>query len=432
MRTFFWFFTFSFFLMASNVYGQLEPYQTDTTNTLVKEFNLIREKFQNLSLSGYIQTQFQYAQSKGIESFNGGDFVQDVDNRFLIRRGRMRIDYTLLNYQGYKKTYFAFQFDATERGVFMRDMFLRLFENKWNNFVLTSGMFNRPFGYELQMPSALRESPERGRMSQILMRTERDLGFMLSFKPQRKSNSLHHLNIDLGIFNGPGLTAPFDYDNYKDIIARISMNDVKVSNSHMLFSGGISYLNGGLGTKNQSVFAINSDRNITSMVADTASSNLNRRLPRTYYGIDARVKLPFSTNNTVELRTEYIFGTQSSLKGNNQTPITLPNEPVYIRNFNGAYFYLIVNVRSKHQFLVKYDLFDPNTDVAGTDIAENNGFTKADIKYATLGFGYSYYFNPYTKMLFYYDMPKNEITAIPSYAKDLKDNTFTIRTQLLF
>lgn len=418
-------------LLFIPLFSQIDPYNIDTTSTFYKDFDLLRNKFQNLNMSGYIQAQFQVAQTKGIESFNGGDFILDANNRFMIRRGRMRIDYTISNKEGFRKAYFAFQFDATERGVFMRDMFLRIFENNKNNFILTSGMFHRPFGYELQMASALRESPERGRMSQILMRTERDIGCMVSFKPQNKKNTLYHMNLDLGVFNGPGLTALVDYDKYKDVIARISFNEMNFLHPELLFWGGVSYLNGGIASKNRNVFSSTTLNGTSYMLPDTSLSNLDKRLPRTYYGFDARWRFQIQ-NSYLEFRSELIFGRQTSLKNNSATPVSQPNEPTYIRNFNGAYFYLIGNIKNKHVLLIKYDWYDPNTEIAGSRINEQFGYSRADIRYNTLGFGYTYFFNPQTKLLLYYDIPRNESVNITGFTRDIKDNTFTVRTQLLF
>src|SRR5206468_8692807 len=94
------------------------------------------------------------------------------------------------------------------------------FKNKWQVFTFTIGMFARPYGYELNLSSADRESPERGRMSQILMKTERDIGAMVSFEPRGRTNFLRFIKLDAGMFNGPGLNAPADFDSYKDFISR--------------------------------------------------------------------------------------------------------------------------------------------------------------------------------------------------------------------
>ncbi|MBK8669958.1 MAG: porin [Saprospiraceae bacterium] len=424
---------FSIFIFHFSVRAQIDPYKADTINQLITEVSKLTDKFKNLSFSGYLQAQFQKAQSSGIESFNGGDFGSETDNRFMIRRGRMRIDYTILNDKAYRKIYFVFQFDASERGVVMRDMFLRLFENKWHNFILTTGMYNRPFGYELQMSSALRESPERGRMSQILMRTERDLGAMISFRPQDKNYKLYFINADLGIFNGTGLTAPLDYDKYKDVIARLSVNNLRIGNTKVTLSGGVSYLNGGVATLNKVVYQPQKRNQEIWMVADTSAVNLTRRLPRTYYGADCRLKVPLNLQNTLEVRAEYMIGTQPSFATSSVTPFSIPMDPVYIRPFHGAYFYLVTNLANKHQMVLKYDWYDPNSRADRLSIdSQEKGFSKADIKYSTWGFGYSYFFNPTTKVVFYYELVRNEKTLLPEFSDDKKDNLLTIRTQVLF
>ena len=58
--------------------------------------------------------------------------------------------------------------------------------------------------------------------------------------------------------------------------------------------------------------------------------------------------------------------------------------------------------------------------------------TAADIKFSTLGMGYVYYFNPQIKLVLYYDIVRNEITQLPGYTSDLKDNIFTCRLQFRF
>ncbi len=190
----------------------------DTTTNLGKGCYRCIEKFDRIYFTGYIQPQFQFAQKKGANSLSGGDFAPESNSRFSIRRGRIRLDYAHMNPNDQISLYFVFQFDGSERGVFIRDFWGRIFENKWHVFPFTSGMFARPFGYEVNLGSADRESPERGRMSQTLMKVERDLGAMVSFEPRRPNHPLHYLKIDAGFFNGQGLNATQEYDSYKDFI----------------------------------------------------------------------------------------------------------------------------------------------------------------------------------------------------------------------
>lgn len=146
-------------------------------STTVNHLLIISKKYGSLSFSGYLQPQFQLAQSNGTQAeYQGGNFGEYTNNRFRLRRGRLRADYMMLTDDGSPSTYFVLQFDGTEQGVAIRDFWGRYYENKWKILAVTLGLSGRPFGNELQLSSSVREAPERGRMSQILMKTERDLG----------------------------------------------------------------------------------------------------------------------------------------------------------------------------------------------------------------------------------------------------------------
>jgi phosphate-selective porin len=108
--------------------------------------------------------------------------------------------------------------------------------------------------------------------------------------------------------------------------------------------------------------------------------------------------------------------------------------PTYVRHFDGAFFYYLQNiVNVKHQLLVKYDWYDPNIKVSGSEIGmPGANLTAADIKFSTLGLGYVYYFSDMLKLIFYYDFVKNETTQLSGYTSDLKDNIFTLRLQFRF
>ena len=95
-------------------------------------------RFGNLHFSGYMQPQFQVAQAEGIQTYEGGNFNEHVSNRFMLRRARVKMDYVLPSKNnGFPQALFTFQFEATERDVNIRDMFLRMYEPKGKNFSLT-------------------------------------------------------------------------------------------------------------------------------------------------------------------------------------------------------------------------------------------------------------------------------------------------------
>ena len=411
--------------------GQFLIDLVDTTTEVGKGMLSIYKKFDRIRMSGYIQPQFQVAQRKGIESYNGGDFGREVDDRFMLRRGRIRFDYAHFTDTGQAALQFVFQFDGTERGVFIRDFWGRIFENKFEVFSLTVGMFARPFGYELNLSSSDRESPERGRMSQILMRTERDLGAMISFEPRKRKHPLRHLKWDVGLFNGQGLTAPGEFDSHKDFISRISLKPYPISKK-VFASAGLSYLNGGLFQNTPYIYSIR-NKSMKRFEVDSSAQNIGRIMPRKYYGADAQLKIAHGWGNT-EIRAEYWFGKQTSTAGESETPSSLLTEPSYIRRFDGAFFYLLQNIAStRHQLGIKYDWYDPNTDVRELEIgATSSNLTKTDIKFSTVSIGYNYYMNENVKLFLWYDIVKNENTSHSDYQRDIKDNIFTCRLQFRF
>jgi hypothetical protein len=400
----------------------------DTTKAMGKEMLGLYKKFNAIKLSGYVQPQFQMAESDGAKNFAGGDFSPTSDNRFMLRRSRVRFDYATFNETKMPKMQIVFQLDATERGVNARDMWGRFFENKYNCLALTTGLFARPFGFEVNYSSGDRESPDRGRMSQILMRTERDIGAMISFIPQKKEHPLKPLQVDLGVFNGQGLSGTTDYDSYKDIIGRIQWKKQPLS-KNVFLSVGASYLTGGIRQNNRNIYKMGDKSLDFTVFSDSLA--IGSRSPRTYIGADAQLKFENSFGNT-EIRAEYVSGTQTASAATTETPGSAVNDPLYVRPFNGAYFYLLQNIGKKHQLGIKYDWYDPNTNVETTQINKDTKLTAADLKYSTLGLGYIFYMNEDLKWVFWYDIVTNEKTQLVGLTDDLKDNIFTLRAQYRF
>ena len=81
---------------------------------------------------------------------------------------------------------------------------------------------------------------------------------------------------------------------------------------------------------------------------------------------------------------------------------------------------------------MKYDWYDPNIKVKGSEITASKNFGPADLRYNTIGAGYIYYINDNLKLVLYYDHPVNESSGIEGYTSDLRDDTYTIRIQFRF
>ena len=72
----------------------VDPEQQDSTQSTIAKLYQDVESLKKLKITGYIQAQYQLADSAGIKSYAGGDFPSFDDKRFLIRRGRLKATWT--------------------------------------------------------------------------------------------------------------------------------------------------------------------------------------------------------------------------------------------------------------------------------------------------------------------------------------------------
>jgi len=410
---------------------------TDKIDTLYAQTNAIKrdgEYLKRLKISGYVQLQYQIADTMGAmgNSFAGGSFDANVNNRFLIRRSRIKTIYDHNDVFGNTITQIVMQMDLFSGGTAVIRDFYGKFTDPWTRwFGIKAGAMDKPFGYEVTYSSSTRETPERGRMSQLLFPGEKDFGAQFVIQPTRQS-IYNVFKFETGIYNGTGVLNN-DFDKQKDWISRLSfftsnrMETVK-------YSGGISYYRGGhkYGT-NKNVEFITTDCGDKSwVVIDSNNSNINKIGKAIYYGADAQVSLDWKGGLTT-VRAEAIIGQQPGTAKSSATPRTLVTEDLYLRKFNGAYFYFIQNVlHSHHNIMIKYDWYDPNSEVKGKELIAKKS-TVADIKYNTLGIGYLFNYDQNWKFLLYKDFVMSESTAVTGYTTDTKkDNILTIRLQYTF
>ncbi len=234
------------------------------------------------------------------------------------------------------------------------------------------------------------------------------------------------------------MSGPQEFDNSKDFVLRLSHKSYAFKKFPINVSGGFSALLGGLNHQLPIKYQMQKLNNVWIMAKDSSATNINKIAPRKYYGADIQLATQKKSWKS-ELRAEFIMGLQTGTSTASNTPTTIPVDknsvklPYYTRNFNGAYFTFVQTLNSTdNQLIFKYDWYDPNTKISGKQVAAANGFSGADVRFDTFGFGFLHHFNPHLKAVMYYDMIKNEKTSLPNYATDLDDNILTIRTQFYF
>jgi hypothetical protein len=421
--------------------SELTPLDTVTVN--VQKLNSAMSALQKLKISGYLQAQYQIADNPGIKSYAGGDFPEFSDNRFMVRRGRIKFAYTS------DITKYVIQFDVSEKGLSIKDAYLNLSDPFLNAFSITAGVFNRPFGFEIPYSSSQRESPERSRFTQTLFPGERDLGAMLTFQ-MPKTSPLNFLKIDAGFFNGNGTNTEFD--KKKDFIGHIGI--AKATKDEKIKYGlGFSYYDGSvmLGRipvdpknpkapiKYYPAYELKTNSDTISFVKIATDSLTGSFNIRSYFGADAQLTIETPLGFTT-LRGEYIAGKQPGTEKSTTSPTASTSADTYLRKVSGAYVYFIQSFTgTKLSVVAKYDIYDPNTDISGNQIGlkqkigKYKATTAADLKYNTLGLGLIYAYTPNIKFTAYYDMVKNETSAnLSGYNSDLKDNVWTLRLQYKF
>jgi hypothetical protein len=438
-------------MLVSATVAKAQEAEPDTLRNTVAKLASDMEVLKKIKITGYIQPQFQWADSAGQKSYEGGDFAPGVDKRFQIREARIKVTYDNVLTQG------VFQVDVTERGIAIKDMYLRI-TDPWTNWIqLKAGMFDRPFGFEIGYSSSLRESPDRARMSQIIFPGERDLGASLALQGP-KGGSWNWLRLEGGMFNGTGAPGASgsatgntsDFDKKKDFIGRISASRT-TRNEKIKYGLGASYYDGGYRKDNDTAWHVGTDTlGVKGFFTDDNKKQKGSYTQRQYMGGDAQVSIEWFAGITT-LRGEYIEGKQPGISNTTVSPqflfgidgktvasSTNPAAATFKRKFNGAYFYFIHDIaHTPLELIVKYDWYDPNTDAKGDEIgkkvAGGKSFGAADIKYTTIGYGLAYHMDANVKFTAYYDMITNETSAnLAGYNKELHDNIFTLRAQYKF
>ena len=372
----------------------------------------------DINVSGYIQLQYQYGEKDALlEVGANNENPEKAFNRIGVRRGRLKF--------AYEKKIFSsvFQMDITENGIDLRDVYIDVTEPWMGIATLRAGVFDRPFGYEINYSSSRRESPERSAIFQTLFPQGRDMGAMLQFQAPETS-PWHILKLETGLFAGNGIKR--ETDSRKDFIGHLSA--YKMLNN-MQFGAGVSYYNGSVYQGTSDIYTMSGN----GFVLNSDARNKGQFAKREYVGVDAQFSLK-TLLGTTNLRAEYIFGQQPAIQHSVESPnsSTLPDDDTYIRNVNGWYVMFVQDIgRLPFQLVAKYDMLDPNTDISGNQVGEINT-SITDLMQNTFGFGALWHINTDFMLMAYYEINNYEKTInLPAIAESKRD-VFTLRLQYRF
>lgn len=404
--------------------------QVEGMNETMLEMKSTLDALKKIKVSGYIQAQYQTADTATVRTFSGSDFPTNVRSRFQVRRGRLKVNYDN------DLTQFVLQFDVTQNGVGIKDAYASIRDPWMRNAVFTAGVFDRPFGFEISYSSSSRETPERSRVFQTLFPGEREIGAKLELNGE--TGLLSYLNVKAGVFNGV-LSNANENDRNKDFIGRLGVA-LPFVEQNLAIDGGLSLYAGKVTTNSKFVYDLNLSSPVKAYRADSAASNVGNSYARSYIGGDMQLYYDLPAIGGISLRGEYITGSQPGTAALNSfyNPGSTAT-PVYLRNFSGWYVNVVQNIGVQNQLVVKYDVLDPNTDISGAEVgAAGSSHTLADVRFATLGIGWIHHWDANVKFVLYYDIVANEKVntaatgSLAAFKNDISDNVMTFRMQYKF
>lgn len=356
------------FAVCAPLFAQEAPEEEDAAGKVesmgeaLTETRNIVELLNRLKVTGYLQAQYVDDERSRDELASGG--TRNLD-QFSVRRARLKF-----TYQATPTSKFVLQPDITSSGVTLKDGYVELTEpwTTWKH-TLTAGQFNWPFGFEIMYSSSNREVPERSRIVRTLFPGERDRGVMLSGLGLGE-----RLSYRVAVVNGTGTNSSSDLNQQKDLVGRLGY-------SFGAFDVGASAYTG------------------EDLVA-TATRATGVNFEKERFGVDFQWATPVPG---LGIRGEYITGKQAPASGTTRTES---------HEVDGWYFYAIQNLGTRHQFVVRLDEYDPDSDVDDNAVR-------------TINPSYIFHWDAHSKVMASYEFIETE-------ANDPDDNVFTLRYQFSF
>lgn len=383
-----------------------------------------------LKFGGYLQAQFEANQLSEDQLQQGGAPLNQ--NRFVLRRARLRAD------QSFRYASATLELDAnTVRGVSVgvRRAEGSVFYRGANPeelpplVMLTFGVTDLPFGYELAESTRSRYFMERSQSSLALFPTEMDVGVKLS-------GAVSFVRYGFAVANGEPVDnlagrLPRDPNSAKDITGRVGVEFSPIQ--ALRLSGGSSFSRGTgfhAGTQASKAGFVWTDDNedgklqsseIIGIPGTAASPSRNFR--RWAYGLDLALELKTTLGATK------LYG-EAYLASNYDRGLYIA-DPVQggsdVREA-GGYLALVQNVTQYGVVGFRYSVYDPNADFFDQ---RRGKLIPSSARVTTISPLLGLELRGQARLLFQYDFIRDRLArdavGVPS---DAKNNLATVRLQV--
>lgn len=359
------------------------------------------DKLKKFKWSGYLQARWETGEaSSDSTKVSGSPYTVTSPNlnRFHVRRARLKLTYDT----GALSQAVVYVDAGADRAVKLLEAYVTLLD-PWtplHDHQLTIGQFNVPFGYEIERSSSARELPERSRAENVLFSGERDRGAKLV------SQWSERLQTSVALLNGGGVNSTdfptTDPTRGKDFVARARW-------SQGTFDVAGSYYFG---------------RHLTPLTGDDVTTE-KRRL-----GVDAQAYWTIPTLGGGTVRGEW-YAAHEANPDSAKSLIVAPTSANPVRLLKpgvdpdhlatdaaGGYFMWVQNAGDRAQAVVRWDTWDPNTEVAHD-------------QYSRWSVGANWFWDGFTRLSLSYDVIRTE-TKTGSRWTDPQDNLWTLQVQHKF
>jgi hypothetical protein len=383
------------------------------------------KSMKKLKIGGLVQARMLYQTDTNlISGTNPGTQTQ-----MLVRRGRLKATYTAGN-----GSEWVMQYDIRPTGLTPQDIYVKWSEPYLKLFSLQMGLQDMPFGYEISYSSGGMEMLERSYFERNAMfKDEKDVGIILGATP--KIPGLDEVSLKAAYLNGYGTkTTLQDPANF---IGRLNLKKT-------LPDAGIGFgLGGSFYTDVRKVRTGGVYYDVDGSTSPRKTDGTNKELSSTVFGADLQMTVDLSmvpglagAKVMAEMYTGNSVATAANLERS-----TAATDTLYQRDVLGWYVTLVQNIGTSFQAVVRYDVYDPNTNVSDDEVgASGTKTSKTDLAYSNWYFGLNYFINGNTKFTLGYDLYANETSnklagstkGGSNLSKEVKDDVVTAQLQFAF